>query len=90
MFQNVTRSAQTESVPNQPGVHSVERTGGRSLKSFGDESLPPCYITQRDSPVMNIAHVILPIYDIALSHACTINRAWCIFRVCNADRQVVP
>ena len=32
----------------------------------------------------------MPIYDIALSHACTINRAWCIFRVCNADRHVVP
>ena len=31
-----------------------------------------------------------PIYDMALSQACTINRAWCIFRVCNADRQVVP
>ena len=55
------------SVPNQPAVHSVERTGVRSLKSFGDESLPPCYITQRDSPVMNIAQVILPIYDIALN-----------------------
>ena len=60
----------------------------RALKSFGDES--PCYITQRDSPVMNIAQVILPSYDIALSQACTINRVWCIFRVCNADRQVVP
>ena len=90
MLQNVTRSAQPESVPNQPAVHSVERTGVRSLKSFGDESLPLCYITQRDSPVMNIDQVILPIYDIALSQACTINRTWCIFRVCNADRQVVP
>ena len=29
-------------------------------------------------------------HTIALSQACTINRAWCIFRVCNADRQVVP
>ena len=84
MLHNVTRSAQTESVPNQPV------TGVRSLKSFGDESLPPRSITQRDSPVMNIAQVILPIYDIALSQACTINRAWCFFRVCNADRQVVP
>ena len=54
MLQNVTRSAQAESVPNQPAVHSGERTGVRSLKSFGDESLPPCCITQRDSPVMNI------------------------------------
>ena len=41
MLQNVTRSAQTESVPNQPAVHYVERTGVRPLKSFGDESLPP-------------------------------------------------
>ena len=39
---------------------------------------------------MNIAQVILHIYNIALSQACTINRAWCIFRICNADRQVVP
>ena len=39
---------------------------------------------------MNIAQVIQPIYDIALSQTCTINRAWCIFRVCNADMQVVP
>ena len=61
-----------------------------SLRSFGDESLSPCYITHRDSHVMNIAQVILPIYDIALSQACTINRAWCIFRVCNTERQVVP
>ena len=90
MLQNVTRSAQTASVPNQPAVHSVERTGVRSLKSFGDESLPLCYITQSDSPVMNIAQVILSIYDIALSQACTINRAWCIFCVCNADMHVVP
>ena len=90
MLQNVTRSAQTKSVPNQPAVQSVERTGLRSLKSFGDESLPPCCITQRDSPVMNIAQVILPMYDIALSQACTMNRAWCIFCVCNADCQVVP
>ena len=76
MLQNVTRSAQAESVPNQPAVHSVERTGVRSLRSFGDDSLPPCYITQMDSTVMKIAHVILPIYDIAVSQACTINRAW--------------
>lgn len=90
MLQNVPRLAETETVPNQPAIQSVERTGMRSLKSFGDESLPPCYINQRDSPVMNIVHVTLPVYDLAMSRACNMNRAWCIFRVCCADSQVVP
>ena len=36
MLQNVTRSAQTEGIPNQPAVHSVERTGVRSLNSFNN------------------------------------------------------
>ena len=39
---------------------------------------------------MNIVQVTLPIYEVAMSQARNSNRAWCIFRLYSANRQVVP
>ena len=94
MLQNIPYvPADSAIVSDQPDIHSVPRTGARSLVSCRDDSLPPCYISQRDSPVMNIVRLTQPEYEDAMSRAMDINCTWCIIRLhssASENGQVVP
>ena len=60
---------------------SLPRTGGCSLKSLTNDSLPPCYMNKRDSPKMTIFHLTLVEYEDALSKSMLNYLLSCICRL---------
>lgn len=89
MLQDVPPGASVET--NDPVLPSAPKTKARSLKpaSLGSDSLPPCYVSQRDSPTMKITHLTIP--EGVLSSSDEMNRTWCIVRrLSSMEGQLIP
>ncbi|KAG1662667.1 Multidrug resistance-associated protein 4 [Nymphon striatum] len=80
MLQNIPQGQDTTN-DAEGLVLSIPKTRERSMKSDLDsDSLPPCYITQRDSPKMNIVRLSIPDEGASLKSD-KMMKAWCTVRL---------
>ena len=72
---------------------SVPKRKSRSLNPGGHSSdiLPPCYVSQRESPRMNIVHLSIPGTEGVILQSEEMSRTWIILRMLSSkDGQMVP
>lgn len=87
MMQNV----QHDHVVLDPFIPSAPKTGERSLVITETDTLPPCFVNQRNNPQMIIKQLSVPGSEGVLSKSEIVNLSWCVFRMLSSTTgQCVP
>ncbi|ESP04637.1 hypothetical protein LOTGIDRAFT_170608 [Lottia gigantea] len=89
MMQDNDGSFDSEKI--QITLHTITKSGERSLKIILDGALPPCYVNHRDCPKMEKSRTVTPIdKKLVYCKPNRINQIWCLLRLmCGTDEQAI-
>ena len=92
MLQNIPSvPANSELVSNETQIPTIPKMHARSLQPCADYNLPPCYINQRDNPIMKIVRLSPEGDEEIMGQSLDLSYTWCIFRLYSSQNgQVIP